>query len=516
MIKWQGQRSESFQEDQGIRQGGVSSTSIFKAKTNPSLHRLERHPDCLKVGSIPLGAVMVADDLVLASISPQGIQGLILEAQLDASRERFSFSKTKTKAMKICPTRQREQEPLAVKLYNSTLETSSAETHLGIVRSNEHSNRTTVSNRVKSARRTCYSLMGSGLHGLNGVGPEVGKHLLAIFIIPRLCHGLETLILSGQELATLEDFFRRNLRNIQHLPKSTATPALYLLSGFLPLKALLHIRTLTFFTSTLRRGEQSIEFRLIERQLAMKSGSSSGWVWHVQALLTHYGLPSAFSLLRHQPGKVEWKKMVKSTVTRRWECELKGEARKKKTLSLVNLTACDLRATHPVWRLGAVDQLTVIKATNKAKLLVQRYPIFSNRTSGNNYGSACPLCSVSAETLHHFLTQCEPLRATRRPYMVKLESALTNSDIPFPPDEIGAVKLILDPSHYASDTLLTTLEAITRDLCFALHHKRSVLVGRTSQYRLTCGSNLLQNQSRQHRLPNYKASAFGSSGARET
>ena len=38
---------------------------------------------------------MVADDLVLTAETPTGAQSLVMEAELDASREQFSFSKTK-------------------------------------------------------------------------------------------------------------------------------------------------------------------------------------------------------------------------------------------------------------------------------------------------------------------------------------------------------------------------------------------------------------------------------------
>ena len=60
-----------------------------------------------------------------------------------------------------------------IKLYGAKLEQSKAETHLGITRSDEGTNADTVSERVKTARRTSYSILGAGLHGLNGTGPEV-------------------------------------------------------------------------------------------------------------------------------------------------------------------------------------------------------------------------------------------------------------------------------------------------------------------------------------------------------
>ena len=88
---------------------------------------------------------------------------------------------------------------------------SSNETHLGISRTDDGTNGDTVSNRIKTARRTSYELMGAGLHGAYGVGPEITKHLWSIYVMPRFSYGLEALLLSPKEVTRLEDFYRSNL-----------------------------------------------------------------------------------------------------------------------------------------------------------------------------------------------------------------------------------------------------------------------------------------------------------------
>ena len=40
---------------------------------------------------------------------------------------------------------------------------------------------TFVNERIKTARHTCYSLVGAGLHGLNGLNPEVSKNLADLY-----------------------------------------------------------------------------------------------------------------------------------------------------------------------------------------------------------------------------------------------------------------------------------------------------------------------------------------------
>ena len=89
--------------------------------------------------------------------------------------------------------------------------------------------------------------MGAGLHALVGVSPEVGKHIHTMYVTPTLIHGLEALILSTTDFKELEDSYRTSLRYIQHLPMSTAKPAIYLLLGCPPVEAQVHMCMLTFF-----------------------------------------------------------------------------------------------------------------------------------------------------------------------------------------------------------------------------------------------------------------------------
>ena len=186
---------------------------------------------------------------------------------------------------------------------------------------------------------------------------------------------------------------------------------------------------------------------------------------------------------------------MKKAILQHWEKKLRREAETKKSLEHLNLDATSLRAPHPAWRLGAADPLTVTKATTKVKLLTQRYPLFYSRVAGNNYGSKCPLCNNSEETLEHFLVTCPVLEPVRHPRMQELLQTLQRWLLRPPASPGEAVSLILDPSSvaYGQEVLGQKLETTTRDLIFALHNKRSVLLGYQSRYKIGKSSaNLLR------------------------
>jgi hypothetical protein len=50
---------------------------------------------------------------------------------------------------------------------------------------------TTATENTRKARRALYSLMGTGLHGENGLDPETAMSMIRAFILPILTYGLE-------------------------------------------------------------------------------------------------------------------------------------------------------------------------------------------------------------------------------------------------------------------------------------------------------------------------------------
>ena len=475
-IKWKGELSNPISEGQGIRQGAQSSSHCFKSRANKILYKIEDHPASLRIGTIRLGGVMVADDLAVMSNTVEGLQQLVFEAECDASRERYTYNIDKTRVQVI--KEKKSADICNIKLNNNVLKLSTEETHVGIQRTSDGRNIMTVEARLKTARRTSYALMGAGLYGLNGTGPEVARHLWKIYIIPRLTYGLEALNLTHVEIKHLEKFYLEQLRYVQYMHKTTANAAVYLLIGLLPIQAQLDIKILCFFVSMLRRTS-SIERKVFERQLAMKNMQNShSWTVMVRQLLLQYGLCNAYDIYKDPPSKITWKRMVTSHVTSYWESKLKEEAAEKSSLCYLNIEKCSLMKVHHVWRIGAANQLTVTKASIHARLLTQRYPLHTNRTSGSSFDTPCPLCH-GHESMSHFILECSVTEEIRKVYLEKLFLLLLNNHIHLPVGNEETIKLILDPTnHYGTSCILDKIMHISRDMCYHLHQRRSHLISR--------------------------------------
>ena len=172
-----------------------------------------------------------------------------------------------------------------------------------------------------------------------------------------------------------------------------------------------------------------------------------------------------------------------------------------KTLRYVNLKACSLTEPHPVWILGPSNPLTTVKASTKAKLLTQRYPLYYSRTAGSNYGQPCPLCQSSEETLAHFLLDCEKLESVRSLHMQKLSEHLDMAKIDQPQNDEKWVQIILDPSWCCKSRHLNlVLEKTTRDFVFHLHHARSKELGYPTRYGMRDMKSLLAPNHNRNKL----------------
>ena len=171
--------------------------------------------------------------------------------------------------------------------------------HMGLLRSND-TQETAVSQNITKAQRTLYSLMASGLHGENGLDPETSIHLLQIYVLPVMVYGLDVVLPKSALVDKLNRTYKKILRQILSLPTTVADPAVYILSGALPMGGIIHKRTLILYGSICRLDESSVEKRLARRQLAIKGPGSYSWYVELMKILIKYDLPCCWDLLNEK------------------------------------------------------------------------------------------------------------------------------------------------------------------------------------------------------------------------
>jgi hypothetical protein len=216
----------------------------------------------MEIGNVNCNASACADDVALLSRREHETQVMINIAHEFATMEGYKLQPAKSVLINIQPNKRKQsmmnQEYI---LGNNVLHNVKQAVHLGIIRTNTLADNMTVNveANIKKSRRSAYGLFGRGFHGNNGLDPATLIHLFNTYITPVLMYGMELIIPKTTALEQLERYQKKLLKQLLSLPPNTPDPAVYLLSGTLPVEAQLHIQALNFFNNICNQEEKSIE-----------------------------------------------------------------------------------------------------------------------------------------------------------------------------------------------------------------------------------------------------------------
>ena len=220
-------------------------------------------------------------------------------------------------------------------------------------------------------------------------------------------------------MSILSRFHISNLRRFQSLPGRTATSAVYLLLGALPIEAELHKRQLSLLYNLITSENETIQ-ELTERQIVVNLDNNLRYSYYcrVQEILIQYNLPRLQDLQLKLETKEKWKLQVKKAVSEFWSEKLKIEARDKSTLKYLNIDSLSIGNTHCVWRTLESTVTDIRKGITKYRMLTGTYMLQSNRLkfSRTIVSPTCRICGLESEDITHMLLNCSSLIDVRKQY----------------------------------------------------------------------------------------------------
>ena len=341
-VKWCGETSDSFPITQGVRQGGVLSTNLYKQFINPLLKQLENVGAGAMIGTTCIAAPTVADDISLAANNKCDLQVLLNLCGLYSCQNRYDLQAAKSAVLDYNKS---SAEKTIWSIRKQLIPRPASAQHLGLVRDTKsHGVYTTTEQNIKKGRGAAYRLLGAGLHGRRGLPPNVLKKMVTAYVLPVFAYGLEVVLPTPKQMDKLESEYKRLLINLLGLPNNVASIAPYLLLGLWPIQATIEMRALSLFRSMCSE-QDSISFNVIQRQLVMKNPDASSWVIKVNDLLSKYDLPSAFQLLDDLPTKFMWKRRISAAISSYWTKRYLELASMYSSLKF-NYGRCNLQNSH--------------------------------------------------------------------------------------------------------------------------------------------------------------------------
>ena len=156
-------------------------------------------------------------------------------------------------------------------------------------------------------------LLNAGVHGNTGINPKISYKIYQCYVLPRLLHALECISITKSDLNELELFHRKTLKSMQSLPSYTATSAVLLLLGALPIEGEIHRRQLSLLYGILQ-SDNSIVKGILDRQSTVYSNDQESFCGKISEILNLYQLPPLEHLYNNLPTKEVWKTTVKNAV----------------------------------------------------------------------------------------------------------------------------------------------------------------------------------------------------------
>ena len=485
-------RSREVTLKQGVGQGRIPSTEEYKLHLNDLLCTLESSSLGAHIGPFFVGSPTCADDVMLLADSPEDLQAQLSIVSAYSRRERYVINPTKT-TITVYPGNNIKSNSNKIstwKLGSTEIHPTDSFTHLGISRkSGKLSPDELVSQRIQLAQRTCYALMGAGLHGTNGLSPVIAWRMYLTYVVPRLLYNLEVIKLTATQVTRIEQFHRSTLRAIQGLPVRTSSAITYLLLGALPIEATLHIRTLHLL-GRIATNKDSILAQIGYRQLSLKDTDSNSWYIYCVKIAGKYGLPQIHDVFDGTVSPSRWRHLVKKTIQDHWEKALLSDAATKSTLAHIHISALTMNHPHPVWHYVAPNMRDTSRARIKSRLLTGTYTLQSSRAkfNKNSVDPTCPLCHTGTEDVTHMLVMCSALQDTRLRLLPNLLELVidTTAREELVRNPVALTFAILDSNYSLAEGIiirdqLEQWEFNSRILCYYLHVNHTKLLMATAE-----------------------------------
>ncbi len=441
--------SRPYTVGQGVKQGAISSPPLYKLYINDLVQSLTESPMAFTIGATSVGAPACADDVLMLAVDHPA-----LDAMFNFSHEYSGDHEYELHPVKSCWSEMVKPSGMShaekpCHLGDDPVEHVPSFTHLGLEWEAGKS-APDVTPRIKVARATAYSMMGTGLHGLNGLDPPASLKLITTYVTPRLLHGLEATVLPSKSLAALDAYYRGLLRQIQNLPPRSPIEAIYILLGTLPIEAILHKRILSLFGAISRLGHSHPLHQIATRQMAVRDPQSSSWFSQIQRLGMKYDIDVHSALQQDWP-KDAWKSHVKKMVDSYWLIKLLS-ADKKSVKSIIPHPHW-INGPHPLWMACRGRPHHTKAAAIRAKMLIGQFATQEYLHRIGKGESLCLMCCRKTETISHIIAECENLQPTRQENITRLQEMFRAEGLPEPHTPREITEAVLNGGVYTVSSL---------------------------------------------------------------
>ena len=322
-VRSNGHTSDWFPILQGTRQGGVISPHLYLVFINDLMDELCRSNYGLSVYGLNCTCPSSADDMVLLSLSKDGLQELMNICYRYSCAHRYSYNANKSAVIvsnESLYSKQTVYKNRTWSLGNDLVQECETYMHLGVLFHKEMDLTSIVKECSNKLRKTLLSIVNCGIFE-GGLHPLTAKHLYETIVLPRALYGCELWSsLNSSEINTLEIAHRFCLKVIQSIPRLSRTDIVLSSLGMLPMEAEIDKRKLVFFGQLCRLDTNTTVKKMFANRLCEYNNCPirvKGFIPDLVRIVSKYSLTdvlTTFSSTGVFPSKYTWKRLVSSSV----------------------------------------------------------------------------------------------------------------------------------------------------------------------------------------------------------
>ena len=375
-IDWDGQLMGPIYDEQGVEQGGINSSDLYKVFGKEQLELAQKSSLGVPLGNLTISGIGQADDTLLLTNNIQKLFYLLELTKLFCSKYQVELCAEKTKLQAFSTKSTAFSVTLSmaantIKINGNDIKLSSTAEHVGLLRSTS-GNGPAILDRFTAHRKALRGVLHTGMAKGHRGNPAHSLQIDQMYAIPVLMSGLGSLVLSDQEINQIDMHHKETLRCLLRLQQNTPRSVVYFLSGSLPGSALLHLRQLSLF-GMVTRLQGSLLNQHASNISSSSTISSKSWFHQIRKWCLLYNLPHPQELLSSPLTKHGFKLLVKKKVISYWETILRAEAQPKPSLEFFKPSFMSLTSSHPMFTTAGSSPAKVAMALVQSVMLSGRY-----------------------------------------------------------------------------------------------------------------------------------------------
>ena len=347
--------------------------------------------------------------------------------------------------------------------------------------------------KIKKARGSLYSFLGPIYSSKSLLSPRLQLHIYRTYICPIARSGLAAMSLREKHLTPLMIFQRKILRAFLHLSEKSPNPALYFLTGELPINAMVHKDVFSLFHNVWSNPNTKV-FEIVKYLLHNAPLNSNTWSSHVKSLAFEYEIEDPTSMITKKPSnKAVFKEYINSKITSSCEKQLRDASRNNSKMSYFNVSVKGLNGRCHSALIGCKETKDIPKLRAHIKLLCGDLFTYEQRSKYIGGSPHCRLCSHDnlkperpVENVCHLDAECEAFKDVRENVVMEMKSVCSKSDynleLVFNSKSL-LTQFILDctslnlPNRISpEDPISQDIFKLSRDICFHICSQRSKML----------------------------------------